>query len=567
MIRNTAGIRSAVLRSGRSYRLVSKRFNSSSSQDLEQEQEQVSLADLQKGHKGFFDYTWGRWMHNDEHERAIRKTEFSIEGLLDVMKEKVDYLSKSPANAELQIRSIGPIHEGKHHKIYKVELVDGRSYVLRIPYQIGLKEYRKSRMQSEVATMDFLKKKHSLLMPNVSSWSPTADNRLGCEYMLLDFVAGDTLMHSWQPGSMDLKAKSVTIKPIVDSLETILTTEFNKFGSLYFTEDVASEYQNDLPYDGETDTELADRWRIGPTTESRFWKGRHANIGAPFRGPFESAKDYLQATADVQLAYIEDDMGTRMLDPALKQQLLGAKKVFEWYSKLANTMFNDSSIPNDLFSPRLHNPDLNPINIIHRTEPEKTYVLDFENTAIRPWILHGSPSFVRNRGPKVFKKDDIPNYDQLSEAERKTIDHFIAQTQNQFAFEFLIKSSKVLGDRYFPAFSPNLKRREELVETALRVDSTERSYMDLEYDILKLSQEWQFVGVPDQPFPIEMTDEEFVTEAEKLDQWNIYVTQNPFTETKGWVPIALFEELLGRGIIVKKENGNYALEQPLQGNV
>lgn len=507
--------------------------------------------------KNFFKYSWGRWLVNDEKERAMRETKFSIKGLVDLLTEKVNYLENKPENAQLSIKTIEPYHEGKHHKIYRVQLGDGRQYALRIPYAIGHEEYRKARMQSEVATMDFLKRKHEVIMPSVIAWSPTKDNRLGSEYMLLDFVSGDLLMKQWQPSSTDIQAKSATIKPAVDLMSTIVDTAFNKYGALYFIEDVASQYQNDLPYEGETNRELVDRYRIGPTTESRFWKGPTSQFAEKFRGPWTSMQDYLNATADVQIAYTENLMSG---SSANKEDLQKTLDTFKRYKELTPILFDPKGeqLNSDIIASRLHHPDLNPINIIHRSD--KTYLLDVENTALRPFILHGAPQFVKHRGPKIFKKEDIPEYETMSEQEKQAVDFYICQTQNQFAFEYLFKSAK---PELFGAFSPSVKRRQEIVHSELHVSAGTKEYLDLDYDILRLAQEWAYLGVERQ-FPLSYSETELQQYVDNMDAWNQHVMENPFIETKGWVPQHMFEQLLGQGIIERQDNGDFKFVKPFQ---
>lgn len=506
--------------------------------------------------KNFFKYTWGRWLVNDEKERAMRETKFSIKGLVDLLTEKVNYLEKSPENAQLSIKTIEPYHEGKHHKIYRVQLGDGRQYALRIPYQIGHEKYREARMQSEVATMDFLKKKHGLVMPSVIAWSPTKDNRLGSEYMLLDFVSGDLLMKQWQPSSSDMAAKSATIKPVVDLMSSIVSTPFSKYGALYYMEDVDSKYQNDLPYEGETDRELIDRYRIGPTVESRFWKGPSSDFAAKFRGPWTSMQDYLMDTAKLQIAYTEDLIAKGPVTDDLNKTL----ETFKRYAELAPVLFNPEAdnLSKELVSSRLHHPDLNPINVIHRSD--KTYLLDLENTALRPFILHGAPQFVKHKGPKIFKKEDIPDYDALSEQEKHAVDFYMCQTQNQFTFEYLFKSAQ---PDLFGAFSPSVKRRQEIVQSALHVSPGTKEYLDLDYDILRIAQEWAYLGV-DRKFPLHYTESQLQEYVDNMDAWNQHVMENPFVETKGWVPQHMFEQLLGQGIIEKEDNGNFKFVKPFQ---
>lgn len=490
---------------------------------------------------GFFNYKWGRWLENNDQERAKRETRFSLKGLYDVLEQHVPRDGKA-AGEKLQIKTIGALHEGKHHKVYKIELAnDAGNYVLRIPYSLGHDEYRKHRMQSEIATMDFLRKKHSLAVPEVLAWSPVKENPLGSEYTLMQFQEGELLMKSWNPAVDDIQGKSKIIKPVVDFMDKILATPFNKYGSLYFTEDVDSKYQNDVPYANERDSSLVDRWRIGPTTESRFWKAATADAlkaTEHLRGPFDTASEYLLATAAIQQSYLTADSE--------------ATRTFEQYAYVVPELFKEEELADNpvLMSPRLHHPDLSPMNVI--VNGDKSYLVDFESTAIRPFLLHGAPKFVQHKGLKVYSLKDIPEYEEMPPQEQKSIQYLLALTQNQFAFEYLFKQ---LGkEDLFGAFLPSIKRRQQLVQTAL--ESNSLTYPDLAYDLGMLSQEWQFLGL-DRESPLKFTDQELNELASKVGEWNQYILEHPFMETGGWLPSDTFDQLVSEGHLVKNDKGDY----------
>lgn len=496
----------------------------------------------------FFGYTWGKFLINNDQKRQARETKFSLKGLVEVLKENVGSNNKGE---ELEVKLITPHHEGKHHKIYKVDLTDGRSFALRIPYSIGHDEFRQARMKSEVATMDFLINKHEMKIPNVVSWNSSKNNPLENEYQLMEFINGDLLMKQWNPASEDIKSKSETIKPVVDFVDKLISTKFNKYGSLYFTDDVSSSLQNDLPYNHEKGDGLIDKYRIGPTTESRFWKGSNVDIGAAFRGPFNTAQEYINATANVQLAYLNELEKTPQVEKALE--------IFAKYSQIVSSFMPEASADanDNLLSPRLQHPDLSPLNIIvnEKTTP---YLVDFENSSIRPFALHGPPRFVLHKGPKIFSLDDIPDFDKLPESEKAAIKHFMAQTQNQFAFEYLFRQL-VESQELFNAFLPGLKRRQLTVDTALQ--SNVESVQDLAYDMAMLSQEWQFIN-NDMEFPAPYSEAEFDQVAKETDEWNRHIMQNPFMETKGWVPTDTFDKLVNENLLVKGEDGNYVYNPP-----
>lgn len=500
--------------------------------------------------KDFFKYTWGRWLVNDDKERAARETKFSVRGLVDLLKEKLDFLQPSPETGDFGIRHLAPLYEGKTHKAYKIDLNDGRMYVLRVPYAIGLPEFRAARMRSEVATMDFLSKKHGVKMPTVISWSATPDERLGCEYLLLDFVSGDNLMRTWDPASQELKDKSATIKPVVDVMEKLLETQFNRYGALYFAED-APDAPAVEPYDGETDPELKGRWRIGPTVESRFWKPGYAGtVPAINRGPFTTAAEYLKAGAEAQLAYARD-----FADNAEPSQLAAPTlETFQRYSKVADNLF-DGDVNEALLKPRLHVPDLSPLAVISRDD--KTFLTDVEGASIRPFALHGAPDFVRYNGEKIFKREDVPDYDKLPELNKRVVDHQIAQTQNQFAFEFLFSKSSAKG--LLAAFLPGIKRRQEVVKNALDVSVGTLQYRDLDFNLQRLALEWPYL-MPDRPLPIEFPRDVLDNYERNLMAWNETVfREHPFLWSNNWVPRDTFEELLGHGRLKRDDSGDFKL--------
>ncbi|KAM9886278.1 hypothetical protein OXX79_014300, partial [Metschnikowia pulcherrima] len=83
----------------------------------------------------------------------------------------------------------------------------------------------------------------------------------------MEYVKGDLLMKQWDPMMPDSETSkeklSSVIEPIMDFYDKALSITFNRFGSLYFHDDVSIENQSFLPYE-ESDEILKNRWRIGP---------------------------------------------------------------------------------------------------------------------------------------------------------------------------------------------------------------------------------------------------------------------------------------------------------------
>ncbi|ODQ66795.1 hypothetical protein NADFUDRAFT_82506 [Nadsonia fulvescens var. elongata DSM 6958] len=523
--------------------------------------------------KAFFEYSWGTWMSNNAAEKAARETPFSLTGLSEIVKKQQKKAAGvAPIEAEAEIKTMVSLHEGKHHHIYRVDLKNGQQYVLRVPYQLGSEDYLKHRVSSEVATMDFLQKKYGVNMPQVIDWSASSkDSLLDTQYQLLEFIPGHTLMKSWDPMEKDMNIRAQTIKPIVEFMEKITATKFNKFGSLYFTEDVESSLQSDLPYNGEKDAALADRWRIGPTTESRFWKNDLIDT-AKYRGPWNTVDEYLQATANVEVANFEQKLAKLEDKSSAEADLYShAISVFQKYGQLAPKLLVADEVPDKdlLFSPRLHNPDLHPINVILKPNENEgdlatPYLLDVENTAIRPFIFHGTPQFVAYNGPKVFSTADIPTFEQLSEIEKAQVNFMITQTQNQFSFEFILNQ---VMPKFINAYAPRVKKMSEIVHQVTTGRKYDEEVVDLMEEMVRLGNDWNQLFLAHQGndaaesksrgYPISFTEEELAAHQKRLAAWSEKATKMAFYTTKGWVPQDLFEEYLGKGIIVPKGNGDY----------
>lgn len=509
----------------------------------------------------FFKYTWGTWLKNNETERAKRETRFSIEGLSEVIKS-LPQSGKAPIEAEKEIKvtQLASLHEGKHNRIYRVDVDDGKQYVLRIPYGLGSELFRQKRIQSEVATMDFVKeivvpKDSKILIPDVHSWSGVTDNLLDSQYTLMDYYPDrDTLMKHWNPVSQEMTERASKIKPVVDIYSALMAFKGAAYGSIYFKEDAI---------DGQklSESEDLDKWRIGPTTESRFWKNALPE-DSPLRGPWTNAEDYVAATAAINLINLGEMAKNGERNPAV---VAAATATYEKYQKLAPELLLRKEVDNDnLFSARLAFGDLHPINVLVEKEKDITEttlaLVDFENTSFKPALMIGTPDYLRYSGLKLFKTEDVPNYDKLSDQEKAQVNYMIAQTQNAFTFEFLLNNA---APEFINSFSPRVKRLAEPIRLAQNPLYLE-DHLELSEEMIKLQQDWTPIMGMDREFPIHWTNEEYEKQAKDFAEWNNKAMSTPFFQTKGWVPQDMFEQLFGNGLLDKTESGDYVYVPPKQ---
>lgn len=602
-VTRTVSVMSSLIKSGFPLRgiirggalLRSIRYNSSEPSHVF-----TKLSDEKDPHReAFFKYTWGSWLQNDKTEKAKRMTRFSIEGANTLFESLYEYSLKSaksggiisnPVKAEqnvvilphnVDVKAIGlvnpnqsiavtqmsSIHEGKHHRIYRIETNSSRSFVLRIPYNLESEAARSLRIKSEVATMDFCREKLGIKVPKVYAFSADSTNPLKCPFILMEHLEGDLMMRQWNPLASDEDAQSLkqVIDPMADFEEKLLSVEFNQFGSLFFKQDVDAQLQQKgEPYEGETRKELKDRWRIGPTVERQFYRNKNglkSSQIAEKTGPWPQEKplQMISDLAELEVENLKSELSLLNADSSAKAvsekpKMESAIRVFEKLSAIAPALFNTSSqsVPNiaSLFKPRLYEPNLDPMNVV--LVQEIPHLLDLENACIKPFILQSYPSFVAYEGPKIFNlEEEVEGYKELDEVEQQQYQFMYKRTRNQFQWEVALNNKRkdLLG-----AIAPAIKLLRSPYTSALENKSV-KDYLYVEACLINLQQLWSsYYGhglVSCEEMPNGFTKQEIETNAKELEQYHAEITSTPFAATKGWVPQDMFVNLKKQGIIVE----------------
>ena len=570
--------------------------------------------------EAIFKYTWGTWLKNDEAEKRKRYTKFSLTGLQKVMKELLDEtkdtakntkdVKEAPAvvppkahqngivslphnvnvvnfgslnpNEQFQIKQLSSLHEGKHHRIYKLDLNTGKSFILRIPYPLDTEYAIKKRIQSEAATLDFINLKTDINVPKVFAYGADNTNPLNIPFILEEFIEGETLMKKWQPMTphTDAKHKDIigeVINPLSEFQAKLSAFEFNQFGSLYFNVD-STEVNPKEPYNGETDKALKGRWVIGPSTERVYWRNKRHLKKSQFEnlvGPWAADKplDLVESVADIELeslrtrlALSEADAGVIENKDLLKQEI----DIYSNLKTLAPVLINtkSESVKNidALFAPRLAHTDIDPMNVL--VKDDEYYFLDFEGATIKPIIFQSTPRFVAYEdGPKIYEFEiDMKQYETLSDADKYYYDFAVVRTRNEVLWDVAL--AKTFAELDTEA-SPVLKRLRGPYVTAVEKRSDLEAAL-VERKIYEVSVQWdQFAEhkfVLAEKFPIEINQEKWETHAALLEKYYAEIGNVAFAVTSGWVPQDMFESLLSQGVIVKKDNGDYEIANEALGN-
>lgn len=544
----------------------------------------------------FFEYTWGTWLRNDKLEKARRQTKFDVNALTDVLhsykpeagilpptkNQGINWLdnnlSELLGNHGRKAKQISLIHEGKHHHVYKIDF-DGtdKSLVLRIPYKLELDEAISRKIQSEAAVLDFLHLKANLSVPRVVAYAPDRQNPVGSPFMLLEYVPGDLLMKKWNPLAEDNTDKVTqdlkqVIDPILDFQAEVNKYTFNKYGLLYFAEDVDPKYLEEAAYDGETDDNLKNRWKIGPLIEQSYAKNKRflsPETVKQFAGPWPADLPY-NIMADLaglelenarqRLARAEANASGEALKDLLKEQI----QTFEHFSQLAPKLINPNSpaIMNgaDQFKPRLYLPDLDPLNVIEG--PNGKVFLDFEYAVIKPFLYQQYPQFIAYDGDKIYELErDVPEWESLDEIDQGHYKFMHFKTRNQLLWEH------ALNDRNHDLIAialPHIKNLKAPYIQTLNINNDE-DHLYVEDAMINLEPLWkayadaQLTNTEDPDYPIKY-DGKYVEDIEnKLRDYQTLLSLEPFAAIGGWVPQDMFDNLKAQGIIVEDANGNYSI--------
>lgn len=546
-------------------------------------------------------------MKNDTVEKQKRETKFSINGLHKLMEDlfiqsKIDDKSiRSPKSFDINsyslrhnlhndslgkltdgqkffISQLESLHEGKHHRIYKITTTTKKEFVLRLPYTGLDTEYAiKKRIESEAATLDFADLKLGLKVPKVLAYGSDSKNSLNTPFIIQEYIKGNTLMRNWNPmvpytqENHHEEIKKV-LSPIQEFQSKLAEIKFNKFGSLYFAHDVNAAFEK--PYEGEENEKFAERWMIGPCTERVFSRNKQFLTKSQidqFTGPWDASNplDLVKAVADIELentktrlALIETDSNSAAGDKDVLNRLTNT---FTNLQKLAPVLINTKTdkVKNvdEVFAPRLAHPDLDPLNVLV-TEEGEHYLLDFEGSSIKPLIFQSTPRFVAYEdGPKIYEFEiDQDHYKSLTEEEKYHYDFAVIRTRNEVLWELGVNNIfKELGTEG----SPVLKRLRGPYVQAIERRSDEE-YPLLDRKIYELMLQWdQFAQhgfVLTDKFPIFVNEEIFSLHAGELDLYFEKLGTTPFGVTGGWVPQDMFDSLLTQGVIKKLDNGDFQVQ-------
>ncbi|CCH61737.1 hypothetical protein TBLA_0F01950 [Henningerozyma blattae CBS 6284] len=544
----------------------------------------------------FFKYTWGSWLQNDTVHKKKRQTRFSLQGLNTVLNQMLlsketspnafpvydstHHFSTLPSNtAQLNTSSLPihpttltSIHEGRRHRIYRVDTSLGKSFVLRIPYPKDDPRYVAQRLHSEVATMDFVQHNFSSIrIPKIYAFAPESNNPIEQPFILQDYIDGQLLMKDWNPLCNDGAEELQKVLSIVMDFQSELhSLTFNSFGSLYFNYQESGFNQSttkSIVSDGSKNNKLDDsRWKISSSMERPYWKGKtfasnRKYIGPwPLSHPWAMAKDFAELEARQSSLSLQSQTQDSTLSTTLRNQISTFQNL-ALLIPILDRITCSSSIPNrdQLLKPRLVHPDLDPMNILISPTDKTPVLLDFEGSSLKPLLLTTQPQFIQYDGPKIYTPPeptpdisaDSPQFEQLQ--------FMYKRSRNQQLWESLIFQK---NPEWIQSISPLVKLLRSPYTAALQRKSNSE-YLLIQDSIIQLKSLWNSISQPDLRFPLQISQDDILNHNELMNDFHRHLLDSPFEATKGWIPQDLFNAMLEKGEIEELSNGDYAMAKKI----
>ncbi|KAI9679362.1 MAG: hypothetical protein M1817_005384 [Caeruleum heppii] len=248
---------------------------------------------------------------------------------------------------------------------------------------------------SEVATMDF-----------VYAWSSRAqDNAVGAEYIIMEKLPGIDLERVWS--NMNIQDRFAVVKVLADYQKRWTSISFQKFGSLYYAEDLDGQTADSPLYTDQHGDEITNsKFAVGPSTAREFIDHGRATIDFD-RGPWDTLENYHSAIGQREIACVSrlarlPKSPVTLCGPGTYQPTR-KKKIEALHCHLALLKYILPVDPS-IASSCLWHGDLHVANIfVNPSKPtEVVGLIDWQSTELAPLYDHArQPHIIDYDGPPV----------------------------------------------------------------------------------------------------------------------------------------------------------------------
>ncbi|KAI9933655.1 hypothetical protein MW887_008128 [Aspergillus wentii] len=153
--------------------------------------------------------------------------------------------------------------QGAFNKLYLVLSTRGK-YLMRV----SLPAHPHQKTESEVATLDFVRKYTEIPVPRVFAFDSSNNNDLGFEWILMELMPGVSLLQRWRKLGMGVKEKVVKRVALYQSQLLQATSNFRSIGNIF----PGSDGRGKL---------AGSEFEIGQTVSQIFFWGENINQKVP----------------------------------------------------------------------------------------------------------------------------------------------------------------------------------------------------------------------------------------------------------------------------------------------
>lgn len=297
---------------------------------------------------------------------------------------------------------------GSFNRMYLVEALTSpprkprrmTKYMMRISLPVD----PRNKTRGEVTTLQLVRQKTDIPVPEVIAFDDTADNEIGFEWILMEFLPGRPAYYRWR--KMPMAKKEMLVARVAD-----FQAQLSRVGNL-------SEGFRGIGTLGSTCTdqdhvELDDHSGLpgpGQIVSAVFFSGAHYYYPIP-RGPFRSSHDWLQAYLNVIIKE-HTTMLAHTKDADDREYAEGALRVARKLLKLLHRI-----LPSLVYPPErtvLWHDDLSLMNIMVDDDDKISGIIDWECVSTMPlWVASQMPEFLRGADRDV--KPDRNKYTDVSD--------------------------------------------------------------------------------------------------------------------------------------------------------
>ncbi|RMZ79907.1 hypothetical protein DV738_g3067, partial [Chaetothyriales sp. CBS 135597] len=464
-------------------------------------------------------YTSGRWLRLDEQQFQARYIAFDF-----------DKLCKKAIACSPGARDIAGCLklEGGFNRAFVLRLDNGASIVARVPFSVA--GPARLTTNSEVATMEYIRRHTSIPVPAVLDWSDDPQNPVGTEYIIMEHAVGVQLHQQWP--SMTAAKQLDVVKALGHFAREMYKLQFPAFGSLYFA---------DAPVEKDRLIPIGGGFSVGPHCGTRYWPGQPGDERSyqrrpPNHGPWTTHEQYCRGLVDA---------GYSRVPPTTPPDILEYKGTVEEHLSLSNVaqqtllQLSQSDALKPVERPMLLHHDMNKRNIfVSEDNPGQiTSIIDWQSSSIEP-VHHysdGRPDLCDF--PDTWDETEVQ--DPPSKEQQKIIK----------AVSICCQAWDVMMRGWLPELHTARTMDQDFLRLFRYVPSAWRhSATALRDDLIQLSAHWSNpLGLPGscpyQPSEAEISRHKTLWEEFKLVHGvKEEVVRGFATDEEGWIPIDRWED-------------------------